>query len=126
MEDSSGETLAAANDPRITLIGRILRRFRIDELPQLLNVLKGDMSFVGPRPERPKFVKAFEREVPGYSERHKVKPRITGLAQVRSYYHTTPQNKLKYDLTYICNYGFSLDLLILLETIKVVLIRRGS
>lgn len=125
-ERLSGEKLATVDDPRVTPIGRLLRRSRIDELPQLINVLKGDMSFVGPRPERPGFVKAFEKDVPGYHERHKVKPGLTGLAQVRGYYHTTPENKLKYDLAYIYNYSFSLDLLILLETIKTVLIRRGS
>ncbi|MBI4446796.1 MAG: sugar transferase [Acidobacteria bacterium] len=121
-----GETLAQVNDPRVTSIGRFLRRFRIDELPQLINVLKGDMSFVGPRPERPGFVKMFQERLPGYRERHKVKPGMTGLAQVRSHYHTNPENKLKYDLAYMYNYSFSLDLLILLETIKVVLIRKGS
>ncbi len=120
-ENFSGGILATTNDPRVTSIGSILRPFRIDELPQLVNVLKGDMSFVGPRPERPKFVKAFEKKVSGYSERHKIKPGITGLAQVRGYYHTTAENKLKYDLAYIYNYSFSLDLLILLETIKVAL-----
>lgn len=125
-EVNLGETYASVGDPRVTRIGRVLRRFRIDELPQLLNVLKGDMSFVGPRPERPLFVEKFESEIAGYGERHKVKPGITGLAQVRSYYHTAAENKLKYDLAYIYNYSFSLDLLILLETIKVVLIRRGS
>ena len=97
-----------------------------DELPQLVNVVKGDMSFVGPRPERPKFVEDFEAVLPGYNERHKVKPGITGLAQVRSYYDTAVENKLKYDQAYIYNHSFSLDLLIMLETIKVVLVRRGS
>ncbi len=125
-ESNSGEVYATENDPRVTPIGRVLRRFRLDELPQLINVLKGEMSFVGPRPERPKFVEAFERDVPGYAERHKIKPGITGLAQVRSCYHTAPENKLRYDLAYIYNYSFSLDLLVLLETIKVVLIRKGS
>jgi exopolysaccharide biosynthesis polyprenyl glycosylphosphotransferase len=125
-EQFSGETYSPEHDPRVTRVGSILRRFRLDELPQLINVLKGDMSFVGPRPERPGFVKQFSKTVPGYHERHKVKPGITGLAQVRGYYDTTPENKLKYDLAYIYNHSFSLDLLILLETIKVVLIRKGS
>lgn len=125
-ERHSGEVYAAEKDPRVIPVGRLLRRFRLDELPQLINVLKGDMSFVGPRPERPGFVKKFASTVPGYHERHKVKPGITGLAQVRGYYDTTAERKLKYDLAYIYNHSFSLDLLILLETIKVVLVRRGS
>lgn len=125
-EKASGETYSSAEDPRVTSVGRVLRRFRIDELPQLVNVFKGDMSFVGPRPERPKFVADFEATLPGYNERHKVKPGITGLAQVRSYYDTEVESKLKYDLGYIYNHSFSLDLLIMLETIKVILVRRGS
>lgn len=125
-ERETGAVYARSDDPRVTGVGRFLRRFRLDELPQFLNVLKGDMSFVGPRPERPHFVRRLSRELPGYNERHKVKPGITGLAQVRGYYHTAPENKLKYDLAYIYNQSFSLDLLILLETLKVVLIRRGS
>jgi len=125
-ERQSGETYSPENDPRVTSVGAVLRRFRLDELPQLINVLKGDMSFVGPRPERPVFVDKFAAIVLGYHERHKVKPGITGLAQVRGYYDTTAENKLKYDLAYIYNHSFSLDLMILLETIKVVLVRRGS
>ncbi len=125
-EKSSGEVLAGPDDPRITPVGAVLRRFRLDEIPQFLNVLKGDMSFVGPRPERPGFVRQFSAELPGYAERHKVKPGMTGLAQVRGYYHTTAENKLRFDLAYIYNYSFSLDLLILLETLKVVLTRRGT
>ncbi len=125
-ENDGGERYATENDPRVTSVGRVLRRFRIDEVPQLINVVKGDMSFVGPRPERPGFVELFSGTVPGYSERYRVKPGITGLAQVRSYYHTTAETKLKYDLAYIYNYSFSLDLLILLQTIKVILVRKGS
>jgi exopolysaccharide biosynthesis polyprenyl glycosylphosphotransferase len=125
-ERECGETFAQPDDPRVTRLGGVLRRFRLDEVPQFFNVLKGDMSFVGPRPERPGFVRAFSENLPGYNERHKVKPGMTGLAQVRGYYDTAAQNKLRYDLAYIYNYSFSLDLLILLETIKVILIRRGS
>jgi exopolysaccharide biosynthesis polyprenyl glycosylphosphotransferase len=125
-ERETGEKLADKNDPRVTRVGALLRRFRIDEIPQFINVLKGDMSFVGPRPERPLFVRNFIKTLPGYSERHKVKPGITGLAQVRGYYDTSVENKLKYDLAYIYNQSFSLDLMILLETIKTVLIRPGS
>ena len=125
-EKASGATLAVPNDPRVTRLGRILRRFRLDELPQIWNVIRGDMSFVGPRPERPHFVGDYEKSVPGYGERHKVKPGMTGLAQVRSFYDTRPESKLKYDLAYIYNYSLSLDLLILLETLKVIFTRRGS
>ncbi len=124
-EKETGAVLAREDDPRVTSWGRFLRRSRLDELPQLLNVLKGEMSFVGPRPERPNFVADFERVVPGYAARHKVKPGITGLAQVRGYYDTRAENKLRYDLAYIYNYGFTLDLIILLETLKVVIARRG-
>jgi len=124
-EELSGETLAQENDPRATGVGRLLRRFRMDELPQLWNVFRGEMSFVGPRPERPKFVREFLERVPGYNERHKVKPGITGLAQVKSFYGTAAEKKLKYDLAYIYNYSFSLDLLILAQTLKAVL-RKGS
>jgi exopolysaccharide biosynthesis polyprenyl glycosylphosphotransferase len=120
-EEEGCELYAVENDPRVTPFGRLLRRFRIDELPQIINVLKGEMSFVGPRPERPKFVAGFRKCVPGYNERHKVKPGITGLAQVRSYYETSAEKKLKYDLAYIYNHSFSLDLIILLQTIKTVL-----
>jgi exopolysaccharide biosynthesis polyprenyl glycosylphosphotransferase len=125
-ERESGETFAQPDDPRVTRVGAVLRRLRLDEVPQFLNVLKGDMSFVGPRPERPGFVRLFSKSLPGYNERHKVKPGMTGLAQVRGYYDTAAENKLRYDLAYIYNYSFSLDLLILLETIKVILTRRGS
>ena len=125
-ERASGATLAVPNDPRVTPVGRILRRFRLDELPQLWNVIKGDMSFVGPRPEHPHFVSDYEKRVPGFGERHKVKPGMTGRAQVRSFYDTRPESKLKYDLAYIYNYSLSLDLLILLETLKVIVTRRGS
>jgi len=123
-EKHTGATYSTPDDPRVTSVGRILRRTKLDELPQLLNVLVGDMSFVGPRPERPEFVREFLKGVDGYGERLKVKPGITGLAQVRGYYHTKAENKLKYDLAYIYNYSFSLDILILLETLKVLLTRR--
>ncbi len=125
-EGNSEERLAEPDDPRITRFGSLLRRFRLDEIPQFINILKGDMSFVGPRPERPGFVQQFSSMLPGYNERHKVKPGMTGLAQVRGYYDTAAENKLRYDLAYIYNYSFSLDLLIILETIKVILVRRGS
>jgi exopolysaccharide biosynthesis polyprenyl glycosylphosphotransferase len=125
-ERHSGEVYSSGDDPRVTRVGAVLRRFRLDEWPQLINVLKGDMSFVGPRPERPGFVRQFASTVTGYHERLKVQPGITGLAQVRGFYDTTAEKKLRYDLAYIYNHSFSLDLLILLETIKVVLVRKGS
>ena len=90
-------------DPRITRVGRVLRRLSLDELPQLWNVVRGDMSFVGPRPERPEFVEQFEAEIQGYRERFKVRPGLTGYAQVNGEYHTSPTTKLKYDLAYMYN-----------------------
>lgn len=124
-EIASGPTLAEEDDARVIPIGRLLRAARIDELPQLWNVLNGTMSLVGPRPERPEFVAAHRREIPGYGERWLVKPGLTGLAQVRGDYHTPPAYKLKYDLAYIYNYSLLLDLRILVETLKVMVTRRG-
>ena len=125
-EKDSGPVMSQVNDPRVTGIGRFLRRFRMDEIPQFFNVIKGNMSLVGPRPERPVFVRKFGLETPEYNERHKVKPGITGIAQIRAHYETGAETKLMYDLSYIFNYSFSLDLLIILETIKVILTKRGS
>jgi sugar transferase (PEP-CTERM system associated) len=120
---------AAVNDTRVTRIGWILRRMRIDELPQLVNVLKGEMSFVGPRPERPCFVEQLTEKVPFYGVRHSVKPGITGWAQVRCAYGASIEDaarKLQFDLFYVKNHTFFLDLLILLETVRVVLFAEGS
>lgn len=125
-EKKTGPVISRLEDPRVTRLGRFLRRFRLDEIPQFFNVFLGQMSLVGPRPERPVFVKKFCSETPEYNERHKVKPGITGLAQIRAHYETGAETKLMYDLSYIFNYSFSLDLLILLETVRVVLTRRGS
>ena len=119
-EHGTGPVLASNNDPRLTPFGRWLRRYGIDETPQLLNVLKGDMSLVGPRPDRPEFVARFIREIPGYAERLKVKPGITGLAQIRGQYRTDTAIKLKYDLAYIYNYSFILDFTIMVETLRVI------
>lgn len=119
-EKLSGPMLATENDSRITPFGGILRRTRLDELPQLLNILKGEMSLVGPRPERPEFVRQFLDEVPEYRYRYLVKPGLTGLAQVRAKYSTTVQDKLRYDLSYIVNYSLVLDLKILIETVPTV------
>jgi lipopolysaccharide/colanic/teichoic acid biosynthesis glycosyltransferase len=102
-----------------------MRASRIDELPQLFNVLNGTMSLVGPRPERPEFVRRYAQEIPGYLERFQVKPGLTGLAQVNGEYHTSAAYKLKYDLAYIYNYSLILDLKIMAETIKVMVTRRG-
>ena len=125
-EQLSGPVLASENDKRITPIGYFLRRYRLDELPQLVNILKGNMSFVGPRPERPFFVNRYKEEIPGYAERFKIKPGVTGLAQVSGSYATTPENKLRYDLIYIYHQSIFLDLKILFKTVKVVLTGSGS
>ncbi|RYY34208.1 MAG: exopolysaccharide biosynthesis polyprenyl glycosylphosphotransferase, partial [Sphingomonadales bacterium] len=120
---------AEKNDPRITRIGRIIRKTRIDELPQCWNVLKGEMSFVGPRPERPTFVEDLETQLPYYAERHMVKPGLTGWAQINYPYGASIEDsrqKLEYDLYYAKNYSPFLDLLILLQTIRVVLFPEGA
>jgi len=109
-ERQTGPIWAQENDPRITKTGRILRATGHDEIPQLINILFGDMSFVGPRPERPEFVTVFEKKIPNYNLRHLVKPGITGIAQVFSKYNPTPQCKLKYDLLYVKQMSFCLDL----------------
>jgi len=125
-EKLTGPVLATENDSRITPVGKILRSTRLDELPQLINVLKGEMSIVGPRPERPFFVKQFKNENPHYKYRHIVKPGITGLAQVMGKYRTSVDDKLRYDLIYIRNYSFLLDLHILFLTMKVMFISDSS
>ncbi len=125
-EKTSGAVMSSKNDPRITRIGRVLRVLRLDELPQLINIIKGEMNFLGPRPERPKFVAQFKKSVKGYSERFKIKPGLTGLAQTHGNYTTSPENKLKYDLAYIYNHSFWLDMLIIFETIKTVITRQGT
>lgn len=120
---------AQRNDPRITAIGRVIRKFRIDELPQILNVLKGEMSFVGPRPERPEFVKQLTDEFSYYSERHRVKPGITGWAQLQYIYSDSIEGgltKLQYDLYYIRHYSLLLDLFIVIQTVRVILWPTGS
>ena len=124
-EDGTGPVLAREHDPRATAVGRFLRASRLDELPQLWNVLRGDMSFVGPRPERPEFVERFEAEVTAYAERFKIRPGLTGYAQVNGEYHSTPATKLKYDLAYMYNRTLWLDLRILADTARVMLTRRG-
>jgi lipopolysaccharide/colanic/teichoic acid biosynthesis glycosyltransferase len=116
-------------DPRVTPIGGFLRRVRLDELPQLWNVLKGDMSVVGPRPERPEFVEGLSRQIPFYGQRHLVRPGLTGWAQVRYTYGATTEDalqKLQYDLFYIKNLSVALDLFIILATVKTVLRAKGA
>jgi lipopolysaccharide/colanic/teichoic acid biosynthesis glycosyltransferase len=120
---------AAENDPRITRIGRFIRKVRIDELPQCWSVLKGEMSFVGPRPERPQFVDQLTGEIRYYNVRHSVKPGLTGWAQLRYPYGASvndAREKLKFDLFYVKNHGLIFDFMILLQTVEVVLFRRGA
>jgi sugar transferase (PEP-CTERM system associated) len=127
-EKASGPQWAQASDPRVTGVGRVIRATRIDEIPQILNVFKGDMSFVGPRPERPFFVQELAAQIPFYNERHAVKPGITGWAQLNYPYGASVEDarmKLEYDLYYVKNYSVFLDLLIMLQTLRVVLWRDG-
>ena len=128
-EAAGGPTWAAANDTRVTRVGRLIRALRIDELPQIFNVLKGEMSFVGPRPERAYFVDQLSAEIPYYDVRHTIQPGITGLAQVRYQYGASVEDavqKLQYDLYYVKNNSLFLDLLILIATVQVVLFGKGS
>jgi sugar transferase (PEP-CTERM system associated) len=127
--ESNGPVWAGKNDDRITRIGRWIRKWRLDEIPQMVNVLEGEMSFVGPRPERAYFVEKLREEIPFYDQRFYVKPGITGLAQVRYQYGASKEDaleKLKYDLYYIKNLSSLFDLLIVFETIKVVLSGKGA
>jgi len=125
-EKETGPVLSAQNDPRVTKVGRILRATRIDELPQLCNVLRGDMSFIGPRPERPFFVDKFRRDVPCYDYRHQIKAGITGLAQIEGKYSASAEDKLRYDLFYAKIKSPIKDFQILLHTLKVMLMRDKS
>ena len=125
-EGSCGPTLASRNDPRITAVGWFLRRTHVDELPQFMNVLRGEMAIVGPRPERPELYADIIREVPDYGERLKVEPGITGLAQTRGDYHLSFRNKLRYDHLYIQKQSFVFDLKIVAATILTVITMRGS
>ena len=128
-EADTGARWSTGTDPRVTPVGNFLRRSRLDELPQLWNVLRGDMSFVGPRPERPEFQAELAARIPYYDQRHSVRPGLTGWAQVRHPYASSVNDsmgKLQYDLFYIKHMSFTFDLLIILETIKTVLVRSGS
>jgi exopolysaccharide biosynthesis polyprenyl glycosylphosphotransferase len=125
-EEACGPVLAEESDARITAVGGVLRKFRVDEIPQFVNIIRGEMSFVGPRPERPFFVKQYIAETPGYRERFSVKPGVTGLAQVSGGYATTPERKLKYDLIYMYHQTLAMDAQIVAETLRVVLTGRGA
>jgi sugar transferase (PEP-CTERM system associated) len=127
--ESKGAVWATKNDPRITLVGAFLRKTRLDEIPQLWNVLRGDMGLVGPRPERPEFVQWLSREIPYYDLRHMIRPGLTGWAQVRYQYGSSleeTRRKLEYDLYYLKHLSLGLDLLILFETIKTIVLGRGA
>ena len=121
-----GAQWAEKDDPRITKVGKFIRKTRIDEIPQLFNILKGDMSIIGPRPERPSFTEEFNQEIPGFINRLAVKPGLTGWAQVNGGYEITPREKLIEDIYYIENRSVLLDLKILFKTIKVVLTGDGA
>lgn len=125
-EKFGGAQWAQKNDPRITKVGKFIRTTRVDEIPQLVNVLLGQMSIIGPRPERPELTYKFEEEIPGFIERLKIKPGLTGLAQVNGGYEMTPEEKLKWDIEYINNRSILLDLNIALKTIRVVLTGDGA
>jgi lipopolysaccharide/colanic/teichoic acid biosynthesis glycosyltransferase len=126
--ETNGAVWAQENDPRITKIGGFIRVTRIDELPQLWNVFKGDMSFIGPRPERPEFIESLAEKIPFYDLRHSVRPGLTGWAQVRYPYGSSVEDakeKLQYDLYYVKNYSLLLDLEILVKTVQVVIFGKG-
>jgi len=126
--EKNGAQMASENDDRTTSIGKFIRKYRVDELPQILNVLRGDMGFVGPRPERPEFVQQLIKNLPYYNERHNVKPGLTGWAQLKYPYGSTEEDsleKLKYDLYYVKHRSFMLDLLILIRTVEIVLFGKG-
>lgn len=128
-EHLSGAVWASKEDPRVTRVGLLLRKYRLDELPQLLNVLNGDMNIVGPRPERPSIFMKMRREIPGYAARQRSKPGITGLAQINQHYDVdveTVRNKLRFDLIYLSRQGIIEDMKIMLKTAPVVLFKRGG
>jgi exopolysaccharide biosynthesis polyprenyl glycosylphosphotransferase len=128
-ESDSGPVWAAKDDPRITRVGKVLRKLRIDEIPQMVNVLMGEMSFVGPRPERPYFVAKLKETIPFYHLRFTLKPGITGWAQISYAYGDSEEDaveKLQYDLYYVKNISSLFDLQIIFETLKTVLLRRGA
>jgi lipopolysaccharide/colanic/teichoic acid biosynthesis glycosyltransferase len=126
--EKDGAKWATKNDNRVTTIGNFIRKYRIDELPQLLNVIKGEMSFIGPRPERPEFVQQLVKEVPYFNQRHNVKPGLAGWAQLNYPYGASVKDsleKLKFDLYYVKHQSLLLDILILIRTVEVVLFGKG-
>lgn len=128
-EQDGGAQWASKDDPRVTRVGRFLRKYRLDELPQFVNVIRGDMSFVGPRPERPCFVEDLRKAIPYYDERHSVRPGITGWAQVEYYYGSSVDdalNKLEYDFFYLKNMSVLFDLAIIFQTVRIVIRGQGS
>ena len=124
--EKDGHMWAEKEDSRITKVGSIIRKTRIDELPQLINIIRGEMAIIGPRPERPEFIEEFLKEIPDFNDRLAVKPGITGWAQVNGGYELSPKEKLQYDQYYIKHENLTLDLLILFKTIKVVFTGEGS
>ncbi|MFD6506072.1 sugar transferase [Bacillus sp. NPDC060175] len=124
--EKNGAKWAEKNDSRVTKIGLFIRKTRIDELPQLFNILKGDMSLVGPRPERPIFTEKFERDIPGFKKRLEVKPGLTGWAQVNGGYEITPKEKLNLDVYYINHASIILDFKIIIKTVRVVITGDGA
>jgi lipopolysaccharide/colanic/teichoic acid biosynthesis glycosyltransferase len=125
-ESGSGPVLSERGDPRVTPLGRFMRRFRLDEAPQLWNVLTGAMSLVGPRPERPAFVARFTETDPLYERRHLVRPGMTGLAQIHGRYDSDYAHKLRYDLMYVNSASFAMDLRILFATLRIVVTGSGA
>lgn len=124
--EKNGPQWASRNDPRVTQVGKFIRKTRIDELPQLINILRGDMSLIGPRPERPVFTEQFDKEIPGFKKRLLVKPGLTGWAQVNGGYEATPAEKFELDMYYIRNQSFKIDMQILLRTVWVVVSGSGA
>ncbi len=124
--ENGGPAWARKNDTRVTRFGRFLRKYHIDELPQLINILRGDMSFIGPRPERAYFYSQFERDIPDFGDRLAVKPGLTGWAQVNGGYDISPSEKFRYDKEYIRRFSFRMDVRILFRTVTVVLLGVGA
>ena len=125
-EKFSGEVLAADNDPRITKVGKFVRATRLDEIPQIINILKGDMSIVGPRPERRVFVDEYCKEIPEFAYRMRVKGGLTGFAQIYGKYNTSPYDKLRLDLMYIENYSLFLDIKLIILTVRIMFSKEST